>query len=186
MPRELHTKLAHPIFSQPVFNEKDKTIDQAGFQTKFEPDSDIYKQIEKLLTKDVVTFEKSRFADDEVFPLATAYGPDGAKVVEQIQESGTIVFHALGDSGATTAKKYKNEVSVADQVTEDAFTQEVDDRPSLLFHLGDVVYDFGESQYYYDQFYEPYRNYPAPIFAIPGNHDSFIVPGTAKAEDHLE
>jgi hypothetical protein len=41
-----------------------------------------------------------------------------------------------------------------------------------------VVYNFGESRYYYDQFYEPFRAYPAPIFAIPGNHDSFVVPGT--------
>ncbi|HVI65198.1 MAG TPA: metallophosphoesterase, partial [Bradyrhizobium sp.] len=52
------------------------------------------------------------------------------------------------------------------------------DRAAFLFHLGDIVYNFGEARYYYDQFYEPFRNYPAPIFAIPGNHDSFIVPGT--------
>ncbi len=31
------------------------------------------------------------------------------------------------------------------------------DIPSFFFHLGDVVYYFGESSYYYDQFYEPYR-----------------------------
>ncbi len=54
----------------------------------------------------------------------------------------------------------------------------IGNKPAFLFHLGDVVYDFGEAQYYYDQFYEPYRNYPAPIFAIPGNHDGFIVPNT--------
>ena len=29
--------------------------------------------------------------------------------------------------------------------------------PAFLFHLGDVVYNFGEGQYYYDQFYEPFR-----------------------------
>ena len=92
----------------------------------------------------------------------------------------------MGDTGATSARKYQNEVTVADQLTQDAFTQEADDKPSFLFHLGDVVYDFGESQYYYDQFYEPFRNYPAPIFAIPGNHDSFIVPGTAEADEPLK
>jgi hypothetical protein len=26
--------------------------------------------------------------------------------------------------------------------------------PSFFYHLGDVVYSFGENQYYYDQFYE--------------------------------
>ncbi len=48
------------------------------------------------------------------------------------------------------------------------------DAPSFFFHLGDVVYYFGEATYYYDQFYEPYRNYPVPILAIPGNHDGVV------------
>ncbi len=37
--------------------------------------------------------------------------------------------------------------------------------------MGDVVYFYGEHSYYYSQYYEPFRTYPAPIFAIPGNHD---------------
>jgi len=48
------------------------------------------------------------------------------------------------------------------------------DVPSFFYHLGDVVYYFGEGTYYYDQFYEPYRDYPAPILAIPGNHDGVV------------
>jgi hypothetical protein len=47
-------------------------------------------------------------------------------------------------------------------------------RPAFFYHLGDVVYFFGQGQYYYDQFYDPYRDYPAPIFAIPGNHDAVV------------
>ena len=46
--------------------------------------------------------------------------------------------------------------------------------PAFFFHLGDVIYNFGEAQYYYDQFYEPYRDYDRPIFAIPGNHDGMV------------
>ena len=88
------------------------------------------------------------------------------------------MFHAIGDSGASNSRKYGNEVSVADQVTTDCRMSADRDRPAFLFHLGDVVYDFGEPEYYYDQFYEPFRNYPAPILAIPGNHDSFVVTGT--------
>jgi hypothetical protein len=42
--------------------------------------------------------------------------------------------------------------------------------------LGDIVYSFGELEYYYDQFYEPYRNYQAPILAAAGNHDGMISP----------
>ena len=51
------------------------------------------------------------------------------------------------------------------------------DVPSFFYHLGDVVYYFGEATYYYDQFYEPIRNYPAPIIAIPGNHDGVVWSG---------
>jgi hypothetical protein len=55
------------------------------------------------------------------------------------------------------------------------------DRPQFCFHLGDVVYSFGEAQYYYDQFYEPFRDYPAPILAIPGNHDGQVYKGDSAA-----
>jgi hypothetical protein len=48
--------------------------------------------------------------------------------------------------------------------------------PQFALLLGDVVYNFGETQYYYDQFYEPYRNYPAPVLAVAGNHDGMISP----------
>jgi hypothetical protein len=48
------------------------------------------------------------------------------------------------------------------------------DAPAFFFHLGDVVYYFGEGRYYYDQFYEPFRGYNRPIFAIPGNHDDMM------------
>jgi len=95
------------------------------------------------------------------------------------------VFHATGDTGATNIRKYPSEIKVSDQLTVDFHVSAAADRPAFLYHLGDVVYDFGEAQYYYDQFYEPYRNYAAPIFAIPGNHDSFIIPGTAASNTPL-
>jgi len=53
--------------------------------------------------------------------------------------------------------------------------------PAFFFHLGDVVYNFGEAQYYYDQFYEPYRAYDRPIFAIPGNHDGMVFGSSSSA-----
>jgi len=67
---------------------------------------------------------------------------------------------------------------VADKMVSDY--NETDPRaiPSFLYHLGDVVYSFGETQYYYDQFYDPFRNYPAPIFAVPGNHDGMVAPNS--------
>ncbi len=44
-------------------------------------------------------------------------------------------------------------------------------RPAFLYNGGDVVYYNGMSKDYTPQFYEPYKYYPDPIFAIPGNHD---------------
>jgi len=177
--------VTHPIFQEPVFNEAVVSGGPAGFQEPHPSDDDVYKQIEDLLTKDVVSFEKSRVAPGEIFKLADAFGPRGNDIVDQITRSGEIVFHALGDSGASSSRKYGSEIHVADQLTTDAHSADPSDRPAFLFHLGDVVYDFGESKYYYDQFYEPFRNYPAPIFAIPGNHDSFIVPGTPSGSEPL-
>ena len=45
------------------------------------------------------------------------------------------------------------------------------DKPAFFYHLGDVIYFNGQSTLYKTEFYEPYQYYPAPIFAIPGNHD---------------
>lgn len=35
----------------------------------------------------------------------------------------------------------------------------------------DVIYPSGDSEQYEDKFYRPYRDYPGPIYALPGNHD---------------
>ena len=43
--------------------------------------------------------------------------------------------------------------------------------PSFLYILGDLIYYNGEAGQYFPQFYQPYSGYPAPILAIPGNHD---------------
>ncbi|WP_169949488.1 metallophosphoesterase [Microbispora sp. H11081] len=35
----------------------------------------------------------------------------------------------------------------------------------------DVIYPTGAGDEYRDKFFRPYKDYPAPIFAVPGNHD---------------
>ena len=180
MPREKSTPLP-----QPVFNEGNITPDPKRFKVKHPSDNQQYKAIDSLLTKDVVTFEQSRAQPGDLYTLATALGPHGPEIIQSIQKAGNIVFHCVGDTGASSEGKYGDELRVSDQLTADAQTSQAADRPAFFYHLGDVVYNFGESKYYYDQFYEPYRNYPAPIFAIPGNHDSFLIPGTAPADAPL-
>lgn len=79
----------------------------------------------------------------------------------------SITFDMIGDSGAVTAGFYKGELAVGDLICSMAKQAQ----PAFLYHVGDVVYYYGEKQFYYGQFAEVFREYPAPIFAIPGNHD---------------
>jgi hypothetical protein len=110
----------------------------------------------------------------------------GSDFLKPIVAAKRLSFHAVGDTGAAKVNKsqkmataIKHEAGVADLMTE-AIELEGDNAPAFFFHLGDVVYNFGEGQYYYDQFYEPFRNYDRPIFAIPGNHDGMVF---GKSED---
>jgi hypothetical protein len=186
MPRQPRTRVPQPVFHEPNFAEDVSRPDPTGFETEHPSDNAVYDEIKELLKKDVVSFEKSRGADDDLFQLEHAYRSHGAQLVQKIKNAGKIIIHAFGDSGASNVRKYFNELRVADQVTMDCRRADDANRPAFLFHLGDVVYNFGEAQYYYDQFYEPFRNYPAPIFAIPGNHDSFVVPSTPPTQEPLK
>jgi hypothetical protein len=94
-------------------------------------------------------------------------------MIAAIQAAKKIVFHAVGDTGAVKNNNPATEASVADLMAADVAAGGPD-APAFFFHLGDVVYYFGEDQYYYDQFYEPFRAYDRPIFAIPGNHDGVV------------
>ena len=97
----------------------------------------------------------------------------GASANQQIQAAGKIVFHSAGDTGGI--KEPSHQFAVADAMAGDIGTEKyADGRPSFFYHLGDVVYYFGQERYYYDQFYDPYRGYAGPIFAIPGNHDGVL------------
>jgi len=107
--------------------------------------------------------------------LADAIGTKGAEVVASIEKAEQIVFHALGDTGNVSSAADQN--MVTDKLTSDFDETNPTAVPSFCYNLGDVVYSFGEAEYYYDQFYDPYRDYPAPIFAIAGNHDGMVAPG---------
>jgi hypothetical protein len=185
MPRRLKSPLSQPLFSEPVFNEEVPTPDPSQFQVTPDDEKFYTKEVQALLTKDVVSFDKASGHPGDLFSLAEAWGPHGSEIVNAINAAQCITFQMIGDSGASMQSKYASELKVADAVTNDFHTSTAPNRPSFLFHLGDIVYNFGESNYYYDQFYDPYRNYPAPIFAIPGNHDSFILPGTAAGDEPL-
>ena len=109
---------------------------------------------------------------EPVLTLANIYGSAGAAKEADIIAAGQIVFHSVGDTGNVNGPL--DIALAADKMVSDFTEADPADVPSFFFHLGDVVYYFGEAAYYYDQFYDPYRNYPAPILAVPGNHDGVV------------
>ena len=89
--------------------------------------------------------------------------------------SKKMTFHMVGDTGSLHGSNFQR--IVADEMMrqyQEAHTLE--DKPQFLYHLGDVVYTYGEAANYYPQFFAPYRDYPGPVFAIAGNHDGDINP----------
>jgi len=102
--------------------------------------------------------------------LAQILGPN---LLQPIVKSRSMTFHTVGDTGASSTSLISNEHLVADAMSGDVEHGGAA-APAFLFHLGDVVYSFGESQYYYDQFYEPFRRYDRPVFALAGNHDGAV------------
>jgi hypothetical protein len=180
-----HAQLPQPVFGEPVFNEEVAFPDPSRFQVEHPSDNAQYEALGNAQKKDVVGFEPSRLPANEVYPLASALGTLAGPVLDAIKKAGRIVFHSVGDSGASDVRKYRSELRVSDQVTDDCHSSETADRPAFLYHLGDIVYSFGEAKYYFDQFYDPFRNYPGPIFSLVGNHDSFVIPGTAQTDAPL-
>lgn len=167
----------HPT-QGPQFGETVPTPDPTKFTVKHGSDDQAYK----ILDGEKGTLKPRPFpvlagAAEPILKLQDVYGTSGADIVTHIQKAGQIVFHSVGDTGNTTGPKDQDLVS--DKMVADYDDPDPRQVPSFFLHLGDVVYSFGEAQYYYDQFYEPNRDYPAPIFAIAGNHDGMVSPLTS-------
>src|SRR6516164_2907907 len=162
----------------PQFAEPSATPDPTHFRVQHGSDTQAYK----ILDSERGTLKPRPFPlvegiAEPVLTLAEAIGGQGTPVVAEIEKAGQIVFHVAGDTG--NVKGPKNQALVADKMVADFSESDSRDVPSFFYHLGDVVYSFGEAEYYYDQFYDPYREYPAPIFAVPGNHDGMVAPNVS-------
>lgn len=171
MPRSSHSShrrhkpstTGSPIFAQPTLSP-----DPTSFK---QPVTD--QRLREIKSVEPVPETRGQ-AVEPVLTLAHVYGDHGQTKTAAITQAGQIVFHSVGDTGAVRGPDTQNLVS--DKMVSDFDEPDPADIPSFFYHLGDVVYYFGESAYYYDQFYEPFRNYPAPIVAIPGNHDGVVYP----------
>jgi hypothetical protein len=167
-PTRKHPKPA-PSTGQPVFAQPKPSPDPTGF-VDTTSDSGDYSLVDSTLLQAVP--QPRGGAVEPVLTLAQALGDAGPAAETKITESGQIVFHSVGDTGNTYGPS--TITAVADKMVADFDEADAADAPSFFFHLGDVVYNFGEGAYYYDQFYDPYREYPAPILALAGNHDGEV------------
>jgi hypothetical protein len=165
--------------SGPQFAEPAPTPDPDKFTVKHGSDAAAYKILDSQKGRiPPRSFPVVTGQDEPRLTLAQTLGSKGQEIVSETQRAGRIVFHAVGDTGNTKGPRDQNEV--ADKMIADFEGEDPRNVPSFFYHLGDVVYSFGETEYYYDQFYDPYRDYPAPIFAIPGNHDGMVAPNSSS------
>jgi hypothetical protein len=81
-----------------------------------------------------------------VLLLQAAWGSNGAKRIQAIQAAKKVVFHAAGDTGPTNGPATLT--SVVDKMNADFNEADPTDIPAFFYHLGDVVYNFGEDENY--------------------------------------
>jgi hypothetical protein len=90
-----------------------------------------------------------------------------------IDRAGRVRFHCVGDTGGW--RDGRSQRGVAEAMADELHGHSPVD---FFYHLGDVVYPHGEEAGYRSQFFAPYAAYSAPIFAVPGNHDGELTPGS--------
>ncbi|HZY36126.1 MAG TPA: metallophosphoesterase [Mucilaginibacter sp.] len=135
-------------------------------------------------------FKTAALDDQEKFqplPLPTGKYPFRLNIKSVLPDLSDkkMVFHMAGDTGGLVQPVYKHRVA-QEMIKQRMEAASDEDRPQFFFHLGDVVYNYGHEEEYYPQFFEPYRHYPCPIFAIPGNHDADIDPFDTRKRESLE
>ncbi|MBV8566891.1 MAG: metallophosphoesterase [Methylobacteriaceae bacterium] len=163
--------------SEMQFAQPEPVAAPAHFRTQHLSDKAAYDILDKLRKQHALKptiFPPSRGGAEPVLTLQQIWGSEADVRLNEIAKAGQIIFHAVGDTGNT--RSVLPQEAVVDKMENDFSEEHPQSMPAFFFHLGDVVYSFGEAQYYYDQFYEPYRNYPAPIFALAGNHDGMVAP----------
>jgi hypothetical protein len=155
----------------PIFADPNPTPDPTKYTVAHASDTAAYNEMDALIkaSKFVpIAFPAVAGVTEPVLNLADTLGAAGPATV-------------AADTGNTTKPAPENEV--ADKMISDFTGEAANALPQFFYNLGDIVYSFGEHKYYYDQFYDAFREYPRPIVAIPGNHDGIVLPPPAGTGD---
>lgn len=169
----------HPT-DGPQFAQPSPIPDSGKYAVQHPSDTQAYKILDAEARAGELgptAFPPSRGGVEPRLQLADILGPQFAqRRLDAINQAQRLVFHAVGDTGNVRSRREQDDV--VDKMVADYDETDPAEIPSFFFHLGDVIYNFGEVANYYDQFYDPYRNYPAPIIALAGNHDGIVSPLT--------
>ena len=93
-----------------------------------------------------------------------------------------MIFHLVGDTGGTNSGDCQQRL--AGKMAEQYLCALAGHQPpAFLYHLGDIVYHYGEADQYADQFLKPFETYPGQIYAIAGNHDTDV---NMNSDEHYE
>ncbi len=145
--------------AQPAFGQPKPGPDPTSFRTPHPSDDPLYKLVDTRL---VEPFPAPRGGAEPVLTLEQIWGPLlGPQKAAAARAAKQIVFHGVGDTGNVNGPA--TEESVADAAQADLAGSPANAVPAFFFHFGDWVYSFGEAQYYYDQFYAPWRVYQGPL-----------------------
>lgn len=117
---------------------------------------------------DFIQTKLEKIPDPQRDPTMSLTDVIGAQGVKDIQATGHIRFHAVGDTGHENSLDQEH---VAQAMAKDYNVNNHAASPAFFLHLGDVNYYDNTDKGYHAQFYVPYKDYPGKIIAIPGNHD---------------
>jgi Calcineurin-like phosphoesterase len=118
--------------------------------------------------------------DSLILPMKVVL-PDEANAAAK---AGMLVFQSVGDTGGIHGDDVQKAIAEEMEARRAAAASKQQPAPAFFYNLGDVVYFNGLSTLYPTEFYEPYQDYHAAIFAIAGNHDGDNQTSPGDPVDH--
>ena len=144
---------------------------------KFVSDPDISVKIEQMKRR--VRWQEKLFAERAIAQTKL--------VIDEEVDNPDFSFLVIGDSGCGSHLKHHPQRKIAEMMLEHQ------EESGFIIHTGDIVYQVGSSEYYPQNFINPYREFlvggekpekleydkltfKRPFFPVPGNHDYYDLP----------
>ena len=127
-PKHPHPQDPGNTGGQPVFAQPQPSPDPTGFRNP------VTDQKQKGLAVPEPVPQSSGGAVEPILTLQQVYGQDGPARIQDIEQTGQIVFHSVGDTGSVVGPATQS--LVADKMVADFNEPSAADVPSFFFHLG--------------------------------------------------